>query len=245
MSIDWEVAGLSDVGKVREGNEDSFRIDTENGIFIVADGMGGHAAGDVASRVAADSALEVLLGDATEDVAEALKAAFARARDAILRCCENDPSHAGMGTTLTVAVLDPAGNLQIGHIGDSRAYRFRSGELTQLTRDHTWVQREVEAGKIEPDDAHGHPLSHILTRVLTDDQPGKPDVIRTQVKAGDWLLLSTDGLHNLVRERKLARTLRAEESPATVVQALIDRANRKGGPDNITAIAVRIVDRAG
>lgn len=243
MRVAWEVAGLSDVGRVREGNEDSFRIDESEGLFIVADGMGGHAAGDVASRVAADTALQGL-GALSEDVSEDLRKAFTGAREAILHCCENDPSRAGMGTTLTIAVLDHQGHLEIGHIGDSRAYRFRGGVLTQLTRDHTWVQREVDAGKIEPEEAHGHPLSHILTRVLTDDQPGTPDIISLDVLPGDWLILSTDGLHNLVTDTDLGEAVAKDVSPEELTRLLIGQANDAGGVDNITAVAIHILEVA-
>lgn len=241
MTIGWVAAGATHVGRVRKGNEDSFRLDSRAGIFIVADGMGGHAAGEIASQLAADAALEVLTastpGQATE---QRLVAAFAEAHRKIVTCCDDDPETKGMGTTLTVAVLEPNGSLHVGHIGDSRLYRFTGEQLRQVTKDHTWVQKEVDAGRLRSDQTRAHALSHILTRVLSSDEPDTPDVESATVKPGDVLLLCTDGLHNMLEGQKILEILNQPLPPTELAQRLITSANRSGGLDNITAVVIRI-----
>ena len=238
--IGWVAAADSHRGRVRETNEDWYHLDEERGIFIVADGMGGHAAGEIASRIAADTALEALRRTAPPSAAT-LRDTFREARDRIAECCDDQPETQGMGTTLTVALLEPTGQLRIGHIGDSRLYRLRGGELLQVTRDHTWVQQEIDAGRLRPDEAPNHPFSHILSRVLTAADPSAPDVITTQVDPGDLLLLCSDGLYNMIDGQPLIDILsRDGHDPGTIVAGLIAAANRHGGADNITAIVVRV-----
>jgi PPM family protein phosphatase len=245
VTIRWEAAGATHVGRVRRDNEDTFRIDEPRGIFLVADGMGGHAAGEIASELAADSVLEVLRGAGDPDVEGegvegCLKRAFDAAHRRIVECCSSDPKTAGMGTTLTAAVLDSAGRVWIGHIGDSRLYHLSGGSLRQLTRDHTWVEQELEAGRISAEAAESHPFSHILTRVLTAEEPGDPDVGSYPIGAGDALLLCSDGLHNMLQGQSLLDILLAEQPTPEVVRRLIQAANRRGGRDNITVIVIRI-----
>jgi PPM family protein phosphatase len=243
VTISWEAAGLTDVGRVRRGNEDAFRLDLRRGVFIVADGMGGHAAGEIASALAADTALETLTGrsggDDREDV-RLLEEAFQRAFRRIVDCCDDDPATRGMGTTLTAALVSPGGSLSIGHIGDSRLYLASGGSLRQLTRDHTWVQREMDAGRLDPQGARNHPLSHILTQVLSAEEAPSPDITAGQVAAGDSLLLCSDGLHNLVDGATLLELITSEEPLPEIAAKMIDAANRKGGNDNITVILVRV-----
>jgi PPM family protein phosphatase len=244
VTIAWEAAGATDVGRVRNGNEDAFRFDSQRGVFLVADGMGGHAAGEVASALAADAVVDLLRTDpdlSSEDLERDLVAAFDEAHRRIVECCNGDPQTTGMGTTLTAAALRSTGDLHIGHIGDSRVYLRRGGELLQVTHDHTWVQQELDAGRISPDVARTHPLGHILTRVLTADEPAAPDVYRGTVYRDDTLLLCSDGLYNMVDGQSLLDLLTADHSPETTVERLIATANRRGGTDNITAIVVRIL----
>lgn len=247
MSIGWEAAGGSHVGRVRRGNEDTFRVDAARGIFLVADGMGGHAAGEVASDLAASSAERVLAEALDAGAADgqalsgAFRQAFHAAYESICNCCRNDPRTRGMGTTLTACVLDRAGGLHIGHIGDSRLYRLRGGQLAQVTRDHTWVQREVDAGRIEVQAAAKHPLSHILTRVLSEDHEPELDLITADAVPGDLILLATDGLYNMVGDDVLASLLTAAESLDQLTRSLIGAANRAGGADNVTVVLVRVL----
>ncbi|MEX2583155.1 MAG: protein phosphatase 2C domain-containing protein [Gemmatimonadota bacterium] len=244
MTIAWQADGLSDTGLVRKGNEDALRMDAEKGIFIVADGMGGHAAGEVASRLAADAALDVLSQASLVtggDVEEALHTAFHEAFRRIAECCEGDPATAGMGTTLTVAVLKESGELHIGHIGDSRAYQLSGGKLRKLTHDHTWVQQEIDSGRVAAEDAQAHPLSHILTKVLAAGDSLDPDLVHATVQPSDLLLLCSDGLYNMVDGPKLLRLLVADVPLTELTQSLVGAANKRGGADNTTVIAVRIV----
>lgn len=245
MKITWEGYGATDTGRVREQNEDSIRSDGERGIFLIADGMGGHAAGEVASRLAADAAFEWLVSsrvaaerpDAPE---ERLEGAFAAAYDALVAGTEEDPARAGMGTTLTILLLSPDGTLTVGHIGDCRIYRLASGELHQLTVDHTVVQKEIEAGLLAEADARNHPGAHLLTRVLIAHTLPEPDLISTTVHPGEILLLCSDGLHTMLEGAAILEILLVERSPSTMVGSLLEAANAEGGLDNISAIAVRI-----
>jgi PPM family protein phosphatase len=243
VTIGWEAAGATHVGRVRRGNEDAFRLDPEKGVFLVADGMGGHVAGEVASRLAADGAFATLLDHlewSGSSLEHALRQSFQEAHRRIVDCCRGDPQTDGMGTTLTVSVLTAGGSVHVGHIGDSRLYHLRGGHLHQLTRDHTWVQQEVDAGRVARDAAHAHPLGHILTRVMSAEEPAEPDLSATVVAPGDMLLLCTDGLHNLVDPGSILELLQPDRPPEQLVTRLITAANRRGGTDNITAIVVRV-----
>jgi PPM family protein phosphatase len=243
VTIAWRAAGLSDTGRVRRGNEDAFRTSPDLGIFIVADGMGGHAAGEVASRLAADAALEIL-GCAPlsgqSDVEDALRSAFHEAYRRILEFSDNDSATRGMGTTLTIAVLSPTGALHVGHLGDSRIYQLSGTTLRQLTHDHTWVQQEVDAGRVAAEAARSHPFSHILTKVLTADDPPVPDIATRHVNPRDRLLLCSDGLYNMLEGQVILELLSREQPLPDIANALVEAANASGGADNITVVVVDI-----
>jgi PPM family protein phosphatase len=246
VTIAWRAAGGTHVGRVRPGNQDALHVDTERGIFLVADGMGGHAAGEVASRIAVEvvsaALAEVVDGrPGPDEVTGALERALRDAERFILEHAARDRSTSGMGTTLTAGVLSPEGWYRIGHVGDSRAYLLRDGALAQLTRDHTWVQREVDEGRLTPSRAHRHPLSHILTRALGSG-PEAPDLVGGRTLPDDVLLLATDGLTGPVGQRTLTRIVAAARTPGERVERLIRAANRRGGRDNITAVVVEILD---
>lgn len=246
MSVRWEAAGASDVGRVRRGNEDAFLLDAERGIFLVADGMGGHAAGEVASSIAVENAGRMLAQavDARvslEELAEVMASAFQQARQEIVRACRADPRKEGMGTTLTAWVLRSDGSSLIGHLGDSRAYRLRDDTLQLLTHDHTWVQREVEAGRLHAASAEAHPLAHILTRVLSAELSAAADIQTAEVQPGDTLLISSDGLHGVVPASELLRIASLETPLFQILDALLEAANQRGGRDNITVIAIRVL----
>lgn len=247
MSIGWEAAGGSDVGRLRKGNEDTLRLDHERGIFLVADGMGGHAAGEVASELAAETvgravAAAVDAGVAAETLDAALQSAFTRAHAAISECCRDSPQTRGMGTTLTACVIDRSGSVRVAHIGDSRLYRLREGVLEQITRDHTWIQREIDAGRLTPAAARSHPLSHIVTRVLSEDVDPEIDLTTLSVLPGDFLILCTDGLHNMLDDAAMVAAMASGTIPLSeAVTRLVDAANSSGGADNITVLLIRIV----
>jgi PPM family protein phosphatase len=245
VNIAWEAAGGTDVGRLRRGNEDNLHLDGASGLFLVADGMGGHAAGEVASQLATQTLSEVLPRVLTESPDEsavhvALRQSVLLAHNRILQRCDEDPRTRGMGTTLTCCVLTGEGRCQVAHIGDSRLYRYRGNVLEQLTHDHTWVQQEVDAGRLEASAARKHPLSHIVTRVLSDDVTPAVDIFTTEASAGDLLVLCTDGLYNMIADDEITEILRQGAHLSEQVQSLINTANRAGGADNITVVLVRI-----
>jgi protein phosphatase len=245
VTISWKAVGATNVGRRRRGNEDAYVTDPGRGIFLVADGMGGHAAGEVASELVSTTVAQALAeahdaGTAGDALLEVLQQASHTAHDAIVTCCDDDERYTGMGTTLTACVLDEAGRCWVGHIGDSRLYRLREGTLQQITHDHTWVQREIDEGRLTSEGARRHPLSHILTRVLSEDSDPEMDVLADQVLPGDLLLLATDGLYNMIDDATIAKLLGTEGPLATVATSLIRAANRAGGADNITVVIIHV-----
>jgi PPM family protein phosphatase len=239
----WDSAALSDRGLRRERNEDSLLLRAEAGLFAVADGMGGHAAGEVASRIA----VEVLAAGFAEGVpataealSEQLAATFMAANRGILQHARDEPSCRGMGTTLTVfARIGESAQCVVAHIGDSRAYRLRGNELLQLTHDHTWVQEQVDAGMLTVRAARHHRLASVLNRVLGTPESGPPDTSIVEAEPGDLYLLCSDGLTTMMEdadlERMLARKLPLEQH----ARDLVDAANQRGGADNITVLLLR------
>ncbi len=238
----WTSATESDVGQVRAGNEDSVYSNPESGVFVVADGMGGHAAGEVASAIASrtigDSACREC--DSIEALSEQLVDAFLAAGREIERQADEDPAHSGMGTTATVLRLRREGSFVIAHIGDSRAYRMRDGRLERMTRDHSWVQEQVDRGLISPEQAVGHPQSNIITRALGTDPSPTPDLYRGELSVGDLFLLATDGLTDMVAEERIAELLATDEPLEARAEALVSAANEAGGIDNVTVLLVRV-----
>jgi serine/threonine protein phosphatase PrpC len=247
VRVSWEAAGATDVGRVRPHNEDSFLIDAPRGVFLVADGMGGHAAGEIASAIATESVGSALRqatdGGLREDaLEEVMRQSFHNAHMSIVNYSAIKPETKGMGTTMTALVLCDDGTFRLGHIGDSRAYVLRHGELEQVTRDHTWVQREVDAGRITERGARRHHLSHVLTRALGADSLDHPDVFSGTLLPGDIVLLASDGLTGMLTDRMIRRVLTRPAELADLVAALIVGANERGGRDNITAVLVRMLD---
>ena len=239
------VGSATDTGQVRTQNEDAAL--SGDVVFAVADGMGGHAAGDVASQVAVEAFDRTTAGgvDDEEDIVEAVRAA----NQAVLDRADEDPDLAGMGTTLTALALVPGGadatgpgELVIANVGDSRAYLFRDGELTQLTRDHSLVEDLVQEGRLSPEEARSHPQRNILTRVLGNDTEVEPDVFRADPVRGDRYLLCSDGLSNEVDEERTAAVLRRLADPDDAARELVRLANENGGRDNITVVVVDVVD---
>lgn len=235
-------AGNTDVGVVRSGNEDSFMVDSQRGVFIVADGMGGHAAGEVASEMAVGIIARHVEGirqlsdsAASERMGEAIRSANAAIFDRTL--AEQDKR--GMGTTVTVMVLF-ARKYLIGQVGDSRAYLLRDGTLTQITKDHSYVQEQVDAGLLTPEQARTHPYSNVITRCVGANEEVVPDIYYGAIRTGDIILLASDGLTGMLEDEQLLEVLRSEGGPDTWVDRMIADANRRGGLDNITVVVVRI-----
>lgn len=240
--VTWRGVARSDVGRVRESNEDSVFTSQESGVFVVADGMGGHAAGEIASAVASriigDSACRDC--ESVEDLQRQLNEAFLAAGREIARQVELDPSRSGMGTTATALRVRTEGQYVIGHIGDSRAYLWRDGELRRVTRDHSWVQEQVDRGVITPEQAVGHPQSNIITRALGTDPRPTPDLYVGDSRNGDVFVLATDGLTDRVREVRIAKLLSKSRDLEKAADALVREANDNGGSDNITVLLVRV-----
>jgi PPM family protein phosphatase len=228
----------SDIGRARERNEDSYVV--EEPLYAVADGMGGHRGGAVASSLALET-LRELLRD--EGVAPAMLIdEIKEANQRVLQRGEADRDLRGMGTTLT-ALLAEEGKAHIAHIGDSRAYLLRDGSLKQLTEDHTLVQRMVMEGKLRPEEAERHPQRSILTRALGVDEEIEPDTLTLDpVLPGDRLLLCTDGLTSMVDAARIEDVLHSEHDPQRAADILIDEANAAGGDDNITVLILDFID---
>ncbi|HZH39658.1 MAG TPA: Stp1/IreP family PP2C-type Ser/Thr phosphatase [Gemmatimonadales bacterium] len=235
-------AGRTDVGIIRSGNEDNFLMVPDKGIFIVADGMGGHAAGEVASEMAVRViAREIgsLQGLSDEQVAERMRLSIRAANGAIFERTLTEHDKRGMGTTVTGLTLF-SNRFLIGQVGDSRAYLLRDGKLTQVTKDHSYVQEQVDAGYLTPEQARTHPYSNVITRCVGANADVMPDVYVGSVREGDLFLLASDGLTGMLEDPQLAEIMKSGREPQEQVDALIDDANRHGGLDNITAIMVRI-----
>jgi len=237
-------AGNTDVGVVRSGNEDSFLLNCAGGLFIVADGMGGHAAGEVASEMAVQivsTELGSLRGLSDAEAASRMRSAIRKANAAIFDRTLAEHDKRGMGTTATVMVLFSRRYL-IGQVGDSRAYLLREGDLLQLTKDHSYVQEQVDAGLLTPEQARTHPYSNVITRCVGANEDVAPDIYFGNLERGDVVLLASDGLTGMLEDQQLATIMSAEENPETCVNTMIADANRRGGLDNITAIVIRVDD---
>ena len=237
-------AARTDVGMIRSGNEDNFTVDSrsERGIFIVADGMGGHAAGEVASEMAVQivqQELEAVRDLDGEDVVQLVANALKHANRAIHERTLTEVDKQGMGTTASVLVLAGSRYL-IGQVGDSRVYLLRAGKFEQLTKDHSYVQEQVDAGYLTPEQARYHPYSNVITRCVGASPEVQPDVYSGDVRVGDLFLVASDGLTGMVDDRRLQILLMSRAEPERKVHALISEANGRGGLDNITAIVIQI-----
>jgi protein phosphatase len=240
--VHFTCAARTDVGVVRSGNEDNYLMLSDRGIFIVADGMGGHAAGEVASEMAVritSREIGTIRGLSEPQVGEKVRAAIRLANDAIFERTLMEHDKRGMGTTATVLVL-LRGRYLIGQVGDSRAYLLRNGTLTQLTKDHSYVQEQVDAGLLTPGQARVHPYSNVITRCVGASMDVAPDIYFGALETGDVVLLASDGLTGMLEDDQLVRILQSEGGPDAWVDRMVAEANYRGGLDNITAIVVRI-----
>ncbi|MBF4135380.1 MULTISPECIES: Stp1/IreP family PP2C-type Ser/Thr phosphatase [Streptomyces] len=239
MSLSLRFAAGSHKGMIREGNEDSGYAGPR--LLAIADGMGGQAAGEVASSEVITTLVELDDEIPGSDILTSLGAAVQRANDQLRVMVEEDPQLEGMGTTLT-ALLWTGQRLGLVHVGDSRAYLLRDGVLTQITQDHTWVQRLVDEGRITEEEATTHPQRSLLMRALGSGDHVEPDLSIREVRAGDRYLICSDGLSGVVSHQTMEETLASYQGPQETIQELIQLALRGGGPDNITCIVADVLD---
>ncbi|MEO5876276.1 MAG: Stp1/IreP family PP2C-type Ser/Thr phosphatase [Streptosporangiaceae bacterium] len=232
-------AARSDVGMLREGNEDSAFAGAR--LLAVADGMGGHVGGEIASAAAIETLRKLDTDVPADQLLVALEHSVKAANDKLHHIVEGDPSLQGMGTTLT-AMLWSGSQVALVHIGDSRAYLLRNGELFQITHDHTLVQSLVDEGRISLDDAATHPQRSLLLRALDGRNEVEPDLSLREAQIGDRYLLCSDGLSGVVSAETIHQVLSSHEDPEQAIRQLIDLANRGGGPDNITCVVADVVD---
>ncbi|MGD8896999.1 MAG: Stp1/IreP family PP2C-type Ser/Thr phosphatase [Acidobacteriota bacterium] len=244
---------LSDVGRKRKGNEDAHAVNREQGLYVVADGMGGHAAGEVASRIAVEGIEEfVTLTAGNQEITwpfgldetisydgNRLKTAIRHANRRVLEATRESAELEGMATTVA-AVLIEGEVAHLAHVGDSRIYRWSDDELTLLTSDHSWVNEQIQTGVISPEQARSHPLRNVVTRALGGRADLLVDVQALRMKEGDVLLLCSDGLTTMVSDEEIAGTLRSSGGDiGRAAQALVDEANGHGGEDNITVVLMK------
>jgi len=250
----FKSAGATDIGKLREADEDAFLIDDERGLYLVADGMGGHQGGGYASK----KALEIIrdeiikleqiqditqplqtLGDRTLTQTRLLRG-IQRTNQELFETSIREPQLRGMGTTLTALQFDNK-YANIAHIGDSRAYQIREGKIIQLSEDHSWVQEQVKMGVLSQEEARNHPLKNIITRSIGHEREIKVDLFKTEYQTKDKYILCSDGLTNMVSDEEILKTIQEMEMQ-TAIAKLIERANEEGGYDNITIILVEVLD---
>ena len=249
-----KACGLSDVGRARTHNEDCFGIDPEHQMFVVADGMGGHNHGEVASRIAVKAIQEFIEQTADHDTtwpfvydarlqrhSNRLKTAIRMAHDKVLRAIRHDGSLIGMGTTV-VGFLMKGRIAAIAHVGDSRAYRLRAGKLDLLTQDHTWVNEQVVAGYLSAEQARAHPLKNVVTRALGGESEVLVDVREVEVEPGDLFILCSDGLTTMLNDHEILERLAGATPLEERAHDLVREANTKGGLDNITVLLAEVSD---
>ena len=224
----------SDVGRVREANEDSYLV--AEPLFVVADGMGGHIAGDVASSTAV-KVIEEGSGQLSSEDPATLTKIISDANATIWDKAQSDPALRGMGTTCTLLLVDDD-RVHIAHVGDSRAYRLRDGQLEQLTEDHTLVGRMVQEGRLSAEEAAHHPQRSIITRALGVDEDVQVDLDTVELSDGDRLLICSDGLSSMVEDGRIQDVLARESEPQKAADGLVQLANEAGGDDNVTVVVI-------
>jgi len=234
-------AAATDVGLRRKGNEDRYALDPGLGLFLVADGMGGHTAGQVASELAADAVTRAVqaLDGASGTLSERLRAAIGAANRAIFTTAQQRPEYAGMGTTV-VAVLADGERAALAHVGDSRAYLVRGDRIRQLTDDHSIVGELLRRKEISEAAAREHPHRHVLTRALGVRASVEPDLAELTPSPGDVFVLCSDGLTNHLDDHEIAKHVADGGELQEVCDGMVDLANQRGGEDNITVVAARV-----
>jgi len=229
--------GVTHSGR-RRTNEDSMLVDESFGVFVVADGMGGHNAGEVASAIAVRT-LHEFVAQGTDASEAMLTEGFSRANDEVLAAAATEPDYAGMGTTVVAAIVRDA-KLVFGSVGDSRIYCWHRGVLTQLTRDDSWVSRVLPEEIVTAEDVQHHPMRHVLTKVVGLREDMEPSVGTRHFARGDVLVLCSDGLHGAVPDQRMADTIGSAAGVKEIAQRLVDQALNAGATDNITVVVVRL-----
>jgi serine/threonine protein phosphatase PrpC len=244
--------GATDVGLRRQLNEDSLVMDRDSGLFIVADGMGGHNAGEVASKLAVETVLNFIRRAREEEItwpygidpklsinANRLRTAIMLANKRVWKEADNRQDYTGMGTTIVAAVVSKDRITFIG-AGDSRLYRFRGEKIEQLTIDDSWVQVAIDEGVLDPEEAEHHPMRNIITKAIGAKESIDVPVFEEQLENGDYYLLCSDGLHGMISDEEIRRVvLQSEGDLETRVKGLIQAANDNGGKDNVTVLVLR------
>lgn len=246
-----EAAGRTDKGRVRPGNEDAFGLEpptsaqarAQGTLLIVSDGMGGHAAGEVASGLAVETVKAAFYRERGASAADAIRSAITTANNVIFNSAEEDSTRSGMGCTV-VAMVVQGSTLTVGHVGDSRGYLIRGGRARQITRDHSWVAMQVAEGILTPEQAERHPNRSLLMRALGRQPSVEVEIGQHQLQAGDVLILCSDGLTGVVDDAEIGEYA-SRYAPAAAADQLVSLANQRGAPDNVTVLAAAITGPAG
>ena len=247
--MNFQYFALTDTGRARENNEDSVAFDTQTGIAVLADGMGGYNAGEVASSMATthirDALGEWLTGDGAgagpTEVRHAMESCAQDANAAIYRSSHENAHFAGMGTTLVVGIFKPD-LIHIGHIGDSRCYRVRAGMLTQITRDHSLLQEQIDAGLVTPEQAMFSSIRNLVTRAVGVEPYTQLEVNEFVAEAGDLYLMCSDGLSDMVDVMGIAKIVTTDHDIKRKAELLVKAANDNGGRDNISVLLIEAVE---
>lgn len=251
MSV--EAFGITDVGRKRKHNEDAYALDLAEGLFIVADGMGGHAAGEVAAKITVETIGEFIAATRQKEEAtwpfrynhalafnsNRLAIAIEKANERVMAAVAAQPWLKGMGTTVVAGLLNEE-ILSLAHVGDSRAYLYRDGELTRLTDDHSWVHEQVAAGILTEEEAKSHPLKNVVTRALGGGPSVSPDLRELTFSPRDLFIFCSDGLTTMLGDEEISEAAAISAEPQKLCRKLVDTANEKGGVDNITVVIVHV-----
>jgi protein phosphatase len=247
-------AAKTHTGRRRQGNEDASLVRADLGLYLVADGMGGHAAGDIASRLAAETIGSVIQDTSDADLTSTwpmpfdpaisidgnrYRAAFLLANRRLTAAMDENEQLRGMATT-AASLLVRGDRATIAHVGDSRVYRLRGGRIELMTSDHSWVNEQIQSGRLSEDDARRHPWRNVVTRAITGSDEPAPELQEVTLRAGDRFLICSDGLTTVVSDPEIERLLADGDDLERITETLIDAANDAGGPDNITVVIVQV-----
>ena len=244
-------AGASDCGRRRRRNEDRFLLRADLGLFAVADGMGGHTAGEVAAQLSVEEIEKTVeegrrgssgAGSARADASDSLVRAITSAHFRLGEAVADNRRLRGMGATIVIALVERnSGLVTLAHVGDSRAYLMHEAELSRLTSDHSWVEEQIAAGVLSPEAARSHPMKNDVTRALGGRREPVVDVRQARLATGDHLVLCSDGLNAMLQDEEIGTIIASSQDVRMLADRLIAEANRKGGLDNITVVAVQAV----